>query len=179
MGGGVADAAVAEWWDGPDMDRLTSLGSTLGEHLKTRAESVGVAESSSGGLISAALLAVPGASGYFLGGGVIYTRTARQGLLGLPEEVITMRAATEEYSLIVARAIRDRLEATWGFCETGASGPTGNRYSDAPGHSCFAMAGPLERSMTLETGLSDREENMWRFAEESLSFMERVLGEAG
>ena len=88
-----------------------------------------------------------------------------------------MRAATEEYALIVARAIGQRLGATWGFCETGASGPTGNRYGDAPGHSCFAMAGPLERSMTLATDLSDREENMWCFAEESLSFMERVLGE--
>ncbi|HJO75250.1 MAG TPA: CinA family protein, partial [Rhodospirillales bacterium] len=78
----------------------------------------------------------------------------------------------------VARAIRERLGATWGFCETGASGPTGNRYGDAAGHACFAIAGPLQRSMTLETGQSDREQNMWRFAEESLSLMERVLGEA-
>ena len=160
------------------MDRLTSLASTLGERLKTRADTVAVAESSAGGLISAALLAVPGASAYFLGGGVIYTRAARHGLLGLPEEAITMRAATEYYAMIVARAIRERRGATWGFCETGASGPTGNRYGDAPGHSCSAIVGPLERSRTLETGLSDREENMWRFAEESLSFMESVLGEA-
>ena len=149
------------------MDKLTSLAATLGDRLKNRSDTVAVAESSTGGLISAALLAVPGASAYFLGGGVIYTRAARRGLLDLPEEVITMRAATEEYALIVARIIRERLGATWGFCETGASGPTGNRYGDAPGHSCSAMAGPLERSMTLETGSSDREENMWRFAEES------------
>ena len=160
------------------MDRLTSLGSSLGERLKARAETVAVAESSAGGLISAALLAVPGASAYFLGGGAIYTRDAKQGLLGLPEEVLAMRPATEEYAVIVARAIRERLGATWGFCETGASGPTGNRYGDAAGHACFAIAGPLQRSMTLETGQSDREQNMWRFAEESLSLMERVLGEA-
>jgi nicotinamide-nucleotide amidase len=161
------------------MDKLTSLAGTLGDCLKNRSDTVAVAESSTGGLISAALLAVPGASAYFLGGGVIYTRAARRGLLDLPEEVITMRAATEEYAFIVARIIRERLGATWGFCETGASGPTENRYGDAPGHSCSAMVGPLERSMTLETGLSDREENMWRFAEESLSFMKSVLGEAG
>ncbi len=160
------------------MDRLTSLGSSLGECLKAREETIAVAESSAGGLISATLLAVPGASAYFLGGGVIYTRDAKQGLLGLPEEVLAMRPATEEYAVIVARAIRERLGATWGFCETGASGPTGNRYGDAAGHACFAIAGPLQRSMTLETGQSDREQNMWRFAEESLSFMERVLGEA-
>ena len=161
------------------MERLTSLASPLGELLKIRAHTVAVAESSAGGLISAALLAVPGASAYFLGGGVIYTRGARRGLLGLSEEVVTMRAATEGYALTVARAIRERLGATWGFCETGASGPAGNRYGDAPGHSCFAMTGPLEQSMTLETGLSDREKNMWRFAEESVSFMESVIREAG
>ncbi len=161
------------------MDKLTPLASRLGETFKTRGDTIAVAESSAGGLISAALLAVPGASAYFLGGGVIYTRKARHGLLGLPEEIVGMRASTEEYALIEARAIRERLGATWGFCETGASGPTGNSYGDAPGHSCSAMVGPLERSTTLETGLSDREENMWRFAEESLSFMARVLGEAG
>jgi nicotinamide mononucleotide (NMN) deamidase PncC len=75
--------------------------------------------------------------------------------------------------------MRERLGATWGFCETGASGPTGNSYGDAAGHACFVIAGPLERSMTLETGVSDREQNMWRFAEESLSFMEQVLDDAG
>ena len=160
------------------MDRLTSLASALGEHFKARKDTVAIAESSTGGLISAALLAVPGASQYFLGGGVIYTREARRGLLGLSEEVVTMRAATEDYALIVARAIRERLGSTWGFSETGASGPTGNRYGDAPGHSCFAFVGPLQRSMTLETGLSDREENMWRFAKEALGFIESVLSES-
>jgi nicotinamide-nucleotide amidase len=159
------------------MDKLTSLAAALGQRLKDRSDTIAVAESSAGGLISAALLAVPGASAYFLGGGVIYTRAARRGLLDLPEEAITMRAATEEYALIVARVMGERLGATWGFCETGASGPTGNRYGDASGHSCFAMVGPLERSMTLETGLSDREENMWRFAEEAVSFIGGVLDE--
>jgi nicotinamide-nucleotide amidase len=159
------------------MDKLTSLSSELGAHFKSRAETIAVAESSTGGLISAALLAVPGASQYFLGGGVIYTREARRGLLALPEEIATMRGANEDYALIVARAIRERMGSIWGFCETGASGPTGNRYGDAAGHSCFAMIGPLERSMTLETGLSDREENMWRFAREAMVFIERVLSE--
>lgn len=159
------------------MNKLNSLGATLGECLKARGDTIAVSESSAGGLISAALLAVPGASAYFVGGGVIYTRIARRGLLGLPEELINMRASTEDYALLVAQAIRGRLGSTWGFCETGASGPTGNSYGDAPGHACFAMVGSIERSMTLETGLSDRAENMARFAAESLSFMERVLAE--
>lgn len=160
------------------MNKLTPLAANLGECLKTRGDTIAVAESSAGGLISASLLSIPGASAYFVGGGVIYTRIARRGLLGLPEELINMRASTEEYALLVARAICERLGTTWGFCETGASGPKGNSYGDAPGHSCSAMVGPIEQSTTIETGLSDREDNMWRFAEESLSFMERVLGKA-
>lgn len=159
------------------MQRLLTRAEPLGANLKARGDTIAIAESSAGGLISAALLAVPGASAYYGGGGVIYTREARRGLLGLPEDVVTMRAATEEYALIVARAIRDKLGTTWGFCETGASGPSGNRYGDAAGHSCFALAGPTEHAMTLETGLSDREENMWRFAEESLSFIAATLQE--
>ncbi len=159
------------------MNKLTSLATNLGENLKTRGETVAIAESSTGGLISAALLAVPGASAYFLGGGVIYTRDARRGLLGVPEEVVTMRASTEEYALIMARAVRERLGATWGIGETGATGPTGNRYGDAAGHSCFAVVGPIERAMTLETGQSERADNMWRFAEEAIAFVEQVLAE--
>jgi nicotinamide-nucleotide amidase len=157
------------------MERLLPLAESVGTRLKERGETIAVAESSTGGLISAALLAVPGASAYFKGGGVIYTRDARRGLLGLPEDSATMPGATEAYAMIVARAIQERLGATWGFCETGASGPTGNRYGDAAGHSCFAMAGPVERSMTLETGLADRQENMRLFAEQAFSFMQDVL----
>lgn len=157
------------------MERLLIHALPLGQRLKERADTVAIAESSSGGLISAALLAVPGASAYYVGGGVIYTHESRSGLLGLPEPIVTMRAATEEYALIVARAIRDKLGTTWGFCETGASGPSGNRYGDPAGHTCFALAGPIDLSTTLETGLSTRDENMWRFAEEGLQFMTRAL----
>ena len=139
------------------MDQLSSMGGSVGALLKERGETVAVAESSAGGLISAALLSVPGASAYFVGGGVIYTRDARRGFMGVPEEVATMRASTEEYALIMARLIRDRLNTTWGLCETGATGPTGNRYGDAAGHVCFAVAGPIEQATTIETGSPDRE----------------------
>ena len=159
------------------MNQLTEMGAALGALLKARGETIAIAESSAGGLISAALLAVPGASAYFLGGGVIYTRDARRGLLGLPEDVVTMRAATEDYAALVAAAMRDRLGATWGFCETGATGPTGNRYGDPAGHCAAALAGPMAKAMSVSTGLEDRETNMWRFAEESLAFMHRVIGD--
>lgn len=159
------------------MDQLSSMGGSVGALLKERGETVAVAESSAGGLVSAALLSVPGASAYFVGGGVIYTRDARRGFIGVPEEVATMRASTEEYALIMARLVRDRLNTTWGLCETGATGPTGNRYGDAAGHVCFAVAGPIEQAATIETGSPDREANMWQFASGALALLEAVLQE--
>jgi PncC family amidohydrolase len=158
------------------MNELTTLAVALGTLLKERKETIAVAESSAGGLISAALLAVPGASAYFLGGGVIYTQAARRGLLRLPDESVKgIRSSTEAYALLKARTIRELLGATWGLAETGASGPTGNRYGDAAGHACFAVAGPVERAITLETAHGDREKNMWAFAKRALELLETTL----
>ena len=132
--------------------------------LKERRETVAVAESSAGGLLSAALLAVPGASAYFLGGAVVYTYAARGVFLDLPSTALTgLRPATEPYALLLGRTVRQRLSATWGLAETGATGPAGNRYGDPAGHACLAVAGPVERVLTLETGQTDRLANMRAF----------------
>lgn len=148
------------------MDTLLPAARAIGERLKARGETVAVAESSAAGLISAALLAVPGASAYFLGGAVTYTKAARGALLGITDaEMEGLRSSSEPYALLLARTVRARLGADWGFAETGASGPTGNRYGDAAGHSCLAISGPVERVITLETGASDREANMRAFAQ--------------
>jgi nicotinamide-nucleotide amidase len=158
---------------------LAPLAAAVAALLEERRETIAVAESSAGGLVSAALLAIPGASAYFLGGGVIYTQTARRGLLGVPDEAVAgMRASTEPYALLKARRVREVLGAAWGLSETGATGPTGNRYGDAAGHACLAVAGPLERAITLETGQADREANMWAFARAALQLLEACLKEA-
>ncbi|OLB53592.1 MAG: damage-inducible protein [Candidatus Rokuibacteriota bacterium] len=158
------------------MSELTTLAASLGTLLKERKETIAVAESSAGGLISAALLAVPGASAYFLGGGVIYTRAARRALLRVEDESVTsIRSSTEAYALLKAQTIRELLGATWGLAETGAAGPTGNRYGDRPGHACLAVAGPVERAVTLETRHGDREKNMWAFAKAALALLETSL----
>ncbi len=157
------------------MERLSVMAGAVADLLKDRRETVAVAESSAGGLVSAALVAVPGASQYFLGGGVIYTRDARHGLLGFSRKSSTMRGATEEYAILAARAVREKLDATWGLCETGASGPSGNGYGDPPGHAAFAVVGPAEKSLTIETGRDDREENMWRFAATALDLLEAAI----
>jgi nicotinamide-nucleotide amidase len=158
------------------MDDLFALAAQVGARLKERGETVAVAESSSGGLVCAALLAVPGASAYFLGGGVIYTPKARALLLDIPKrDVVGMRSASEPYALLLARAVRERLGATWGISETGAAGPTGNPYGDAAGHTCVAISGPVDAALTIETGSADRASNMQAFAIEALKLLFRAL----
>ena len=140
--------------------------------LKARKETVAVAESAAGGLITAALLAVPGASAYCLGGTVIYTMQGWHALRDFKQELLGgYRSATEENALIRARLIRDRFGASWGVGETGAAGPTGNRYGDPAGHVCLAVSGASERSMTLKTGSSDRVANMHAFAASALTLL--------
>jgi nicotinamide-nucleotide amidase len=152
------------------------LAAAVAALLKQRGQTLAVAESSAGGLINAALVAVPGASAYYLGGAVIYTPKGRAALLGLTrEDVGDIRSATEAFALLLARRVRANLGATWGLAETGASGPTGNRYGDAPGHACIAVAGPLEASLAIETGSAGREANMWTFAAKALELLEATI----
>jgi PncC family amidohydrolase len=145
--------------------------------LRQRGETVAVAESSTGGLVSAALLALPGASAYFLGGAVVYTQAARRALVDLPDLAKHgMRASTEPYALLLARTTRERFGAGWALSESGASGPTGNRYGDPAGHSCIAVVGAgRERAITLETGSGDRVANMHAFAAAALDLLAEVL----
>jgi nicotinamide-nucleotide amidase len=160
------------------METLNALAAELGEVLKAREQTVAVAESSSGGLISAALLGVPGASKYYLGGAVVYTGKARMVLMDLPREAVAgMRSASEPYALLLARTARERFGATWGVSETGAAGPTGNPYGDAAGHTCIAISGPVEMAITLETGESDRMANMLAFAAAALDLLKRATAE--
>jgi len=154
---------------------LLTLADAVGARLKAAKQTVAVAESSSGGLVSAALLSVGGASAYYLGGGVIYTGKARMSLLDLPREAVAgMRSASEPYALLLARTVRERFNATWGVSETGAAGPTGNGYGDAAGHTCVAISGPVEFAMTIETGSSDRIANMDAFAAAVLGLLDRA-----
>ncbi|MBV9557157.1 MAG: CinA family protein [Pseudolabrys sp.] len=162
------------------MRDLAPLAEQVAALLKARNETVAIAESSTGGLIAASLLAVPGASAYFIGGAVVYTRVSRKALLDISDadmkkELGELRAATEAYALLCARRIRDKHGSTWGIGETGATGPSGNRYGDAAGHSCMAVVGRLERAVTLETGSSERAANMRAFAHRTLELFAEVI----
>ncbi|PPQ31632.1 CinA family protein [Rhodopila globiformis] len=161
------------------MEALLPLAAKLGARLKERGETIAIAESSTGGLISAALLSVGGASTYFRGGGVIYTAQARSGLLQIPNPLPSPieRASTEPYAQLLADTVRARLDASWGLGETGATGPTGNRYGDKPGHTCIAVTGAgFSRAITLETGSDDRIANMRAFGLRALELLAEALG---
>src|SRR6187200_193781 len=158
------------------MKELVTIAEKIAIRLIERKQTIAVAESSTGGLISASLLAVPGASAYFLGGGVVYTRDARRILMDIPDDAMKgIRSASEPYAKLLASQIRARFTTDWGLSETGATGPTGNRYGDAAGHSCMAIAGPVEKVITLETGSGDRQANMQQFAKRALEVLAEAL----
>ena len=158
------------------MQELVPLAERIGAMLKARKETVAVAESSAGGLISAALLAVPGASAYFIGGGVFYTRQALLTMRDMsPETYKGMRGASEPWALMLAREQRARSGASWALSECGATGPTGNRYGDAAGHAWVAVIGPVERTRVVATACSDRVFNMYAFTRAALELFAETL----
>ena len=160
------------------MRELLPLAARIAALLKARKQTVAVAESAAGGLISAALLAVPGASTYFTGGGVLYTRRAILALRDTRESMFEgIRGASEPWALLLARTLRERCTTDWGVGESGAAGPTGNRYGDPPGHACVAVTGPVERTRVVATGSDDRVANMYAFASAALQLLAETLEE--
>jgi nicotinamide-nucleotide amidase len=162
------------------MNDLWAAGERVGAQLKERGETVAVVESSAGGLISSALLRVPGASAYYMGGGVIYTKTSIREIAGIDMKQLwrehKIRSSSEPFAQRLADSIRSSHETTWGLAETGAAGP-GNGYGDPAGHSCHAVSGPSPVVMTLRTGEDDRGDNMIRFAISALNFFAKQLEE--
>lgn len=155
---------------------LWALGAEVGALLQARGESVAVAESSAGGLVSAALLSRAGASAYYYGGAVLYTRRSRRLLTTLTsDDVAGLRSSSLPYAQRLAEHQRQRFKTTWGLAETGAAGPGGNTYGDPAGHSCLAVAGPVALQRQLRTGLDDRLPNMHRFAAEALALLREAL----
>ena len=158
------------------MTAIANLAEKVAVRLIERKETIAIAESSTGGLIAAALLAVPGASAYFIGGAVVYTKASRAALMGITDADMTgLRPSTEPYALLLARRAREKIGATWALSETGATGPSGNRYGDAAGHTCVAVAGSVEKAATLETGSPDRRANMDAFAKRALELFLEVI----
>lgn len=156
--------------------QLTALAESAARQLRERRETIAVAESSAGGLISAALLSIPGASRYFVGGTVTYTRAAHQaylaGAVAVPDG---LRGETEEYALYLAHAAAAKLATTWAIGESGAAGPTGSPYGDPAGHVWVAVTGAADSTRHLLTGSEDRAANMVAFAVAALGLLNECL----
>ncbi len=159
---------------------LSVLAARVGAALRERGQTVAVAESAAGGLVSAALLGVPGASAYFLGGAVVYSRRAGRALLGLvAADVVGMRGETEPFAILMAAKIRDSHRATWGLGESGAAGPAGSPYGEPAGRVCLAVVGTGTTSRVIETGASERVVNMDLFARHLLRLFDETLQAQG
>jgi PncC family amidohydrolase len=161
---------MADWND------LTRLAAEIGGKLKARGETLAVSETSSGGLVSAAMLSIGGASAYMRGGVVPYSQWSRDGFLRIERaDLEGVRSSSEPYATILAATVKERVKTDWGLAETGAAGPTGNRYGDASGHTCVAIAGAISTARTLETASDDREANMFLFAVEAMTLLNEAL----
>ena len=149
---------------------------SIAEKLKSKGHTISVSESSTGGLISAALLSVAGASAYFKGGSIIYTLASRKILLGLSKSDIEgLKPMTEMMALKFADKTRKVLDSDWAIAELGIAGPTGSPYGVGPGNSVVAISGPKSSSKRIETGESDRENNMQTFTKQTLQLLDETL----
>ena len=148
----------------------------VAEMLKARGETIAIAESTTGGLISARFLSVPGASAYFLGGTVIYTRASRKVFLeASADELRGVKPMTEEMAQFFAKRVKEKLSATWGIAELGIAGPSGSAYGIDAGNSVIAVSGPTDAAMTICTGQSDRAQNMQAFTDSACQLLRDVL----
>ena len=148
----------------------------IGRLLVEGQQNVSVAESSTGGLISANLLSVAGASKFFMGGSVVYTLASRRAYLDLDRKKLKeLKPLTEEMVTEFAKATREKLDTTWGIAELGAAGPTGTPYGHGAGISVIGIAGPKTASRIIETGSSNRIENMQAFTKAGLELFLEVL----
>src|SRR3979490_1406081 len=128
------------------MKDLVAIAENIAAKLIERRQTIAVAESSTGGLISAALLAVPGASAYFLGSAVVYTRDARRILMDIPDEAMKgIRSASAPYATLLASQIRRRFSTDWGLSETAR-----------PDRPATAMATPPATAAWPSRGLRSR-----------------------
>jgi PncC family amidohydrolase len=158
------------------MERLLPLAAEAAELLKKRGETIALSESSMGGLVSAALVAQPGASAFYLGSTVIYTRGAARALYALEgPPAPDVKPLTEPYVAAMAQVVRQKLGSTWALAEMGASGPSGSPYGPPPGTAVIGLTGPVPASITVSTGSAERAANMYAFGEAALRLLVKSL----
>lgn len=157
---------------GRDADTLESV---LGGLLGSRSETLAVAESMTGGLVSRRVTSVPGASKYFCGGIVCYSERSKTRDAGVSEETLRRYGAvSSETAVEMAGGIRAVQGSTWGLATTGYAGPEGGPEGP-PGTVWLAVKGPeVEQARQLQLP-GDREAVCRRAATAALDLLRRVL----
>lgn len=161
------------------LEDIHPLAARIAGALRERGEKIAVADGATGGLIGAALLTVPGALDFYVGGGIVYSFRGRDILFDLPPNFYKgMRSATEDYALLQAKAIRDNFEAQWGIAESGSAGSSKHPLGVASGRSVAAVVGPdSERIQLIETQSDMRIDNMYAFTRNALDLLESSLSQ--
>ncbi|KAL4745495.1 hypothetical protein BDW72DRAFT_186595 [Aspergillus terricola var. indicus] len=157
---------------------LQPLAQEVVELLKARRETLSVAETAAGGLISACLLSVPGASAVYKGGLTVYTLESRLAFAGWTQvDREKYRGPTTEIVGQMADHTRRTLESTYAVSESGTAGPTGGTTRNrTPGYVAVAVSTANgNQTREVETGSSDRAQNMVAFARESLQLLKEVI----
>jgi PncC family amidohydrolase len=155
-----------------------SLAAGIGEALVARGEKVAVSETTAGGLISARMLSVPGASRWFESGIVPYSSPTKFEALGMDREVAREHGAVSpQWVTATAEAMRRMTGAAWAVAESGIAGPQGSRRSPKPvGSVVIAVVGPGGARAEEHVFPGSRVQVMGQIAERALAMLSEDLG---
>ena len=201
----AAYSTAASLWRTVDVpaERAARSGTSLAElsqnaacQLRSAKQRVSCFESTTGGLINAALLAAPGASGFTTCGAVSYTASRAVAVLGAgparplgepldstghrsrPQNGADYMASKQERVAALARRKLLETGATWCISENGACGPTFAYPDISSGFSAIFVSGPVERGVLVRSPHARREDNMWAFTREALDLLAGCVAEA-
>jgi nicotinamide-nucleotide amidase len=155
-------------------------GSTLPQAVlalaRTRGATIALAESCTGGLVSAALTDIPDASDVFAGSVVSYANGVKSGVLGVPDAMLARHGAvSEEVARAMAEGVREITGATFSVAVTGIAGPTGGSTDRPVGTVWFALASPAGTTAFLRTFTGDRDAVRERSTATALDTLRRAL----
>lgn len=147
--------------------------------LRSTSSTLAVAETTTGGLVSAALLSVSGASKFFVGGATVYTTKSRRIWAGWTDEnLLNYKGPTPQLVTELAVNVREQMDATYCIGESGATGPTvpGPPFVHVAGQTCIAIVSREGfATRVVNTGVAEREKNMVAFTKASLVLLRDVL----
>ena len=145
--------------------------------LTERGETVAFAESTAGGLITAAVITVPGASAVIPGSLIAYGNRPKIDLLGVPRELLKEHGAVSaECARAMAERVRALMGTTWGVAETGIAGPGGGSPGKPAGGVYLAIAGPDGTRSEEFQFEGERGEVMQGIVAAGLDLLARALG---